>query len=417
MAQHLCIVAHDSPLLLGYLNIVLQHLTADGNELQIIIDRRPDLPLREEPAPPREAMVSDQRRVRGVDELLRTQGYAIVSRRDGTSWQLSEGGQLPAEELDAADELEEEDATRAPGRRRTLVSALIFAAAVVSVAMVLPRDTVHRLADGVAGVADRGTSWLSASVDEPRAAPGREPAAAGSGTDESRPMPAPVETKVPTPPDAATALRSAPPAAPPEMAPPRSAELPQAAELPRSAELPRPAELPRAVERAPAIEPPSRAVASARTVNPPRSTKATRAATPLPAVERAAAPAPRTDLPPKQSPARAVSAIPAKEEAIPAERPSEVAGLPRFEMTRERDAAGRTAAITVRVTDTAGRPLPTADVRIRRQLVDGGIRETQLVATTPGSYRGALPNAGPNTNGLTMRILLGDLRYEVPLAE
>src|SRR5688500_1566959 len=91
MAQHLCIVAHDSPLLLGYLNIVLQHLTADGNELQIIIDRRPDLPLREEPAPPRQAMVSDQRRVRGVDELLRTQGYAIVSRRDGMSWQLSEG--------------------------------------------------------------------------------------------------------------------------------------------------------------------------------------------------------------------------------------------------------------------------------------------------------------------------------------
>ena len=405
MAQHLCIVAHDSPLLLGYLNIVLQHLTADGNELQIIIDRRPDLPLRKEPAPPPQAMVSDQRRVRGVDELLRTQGYAIVSRRDGMSWQLSEGGQLPAEELDAADELEEEDATRAPGRRRTLVSALVFAAAVVSVAMVLPRDTIHRLADGVAGVADRGTSWFSASVDEPRTAPGREPPAAGSATDETRPIPAPVETKVPTPPDAAAALRSVPPTARPEMAPPRSAELP------------RPAEPPRAVEPAPAVEPPSRAVASARAVDRPRSTKATRAATPPPAVERAAAPAPRTELPPKQSAARAVSAIPAREEAIPAERPSEVAGLPRFEMTRERDAAGRTAVITVRVTDTAGRPLPTADVRIRRQLGDGGIRETQLVATTPGSYRGALPNAGPNTNGLTMRILLGDLRYEVPLAE
>ncbi len=134
-------------------------------------------------------------------------------------------------------------------------------------------------------------------------------------------------------------------------------------------------------------------------------------------MERAAAPAPRTELPPKQSAARGASAIPAREEAIPAEKPSELAGLPRFEMTRERDAEGRTAAITVRVTDTAGRPLPTADVRIRRQLVDGGIRETQLVATTPGSYRGALPNAGANTNGLTMRILLGSLRYEVPLAE
>ena len=144
MAQHLCIVAHDSPLLLGYLNIVLQHLTAGGNELQIIIDRRPDLPLRKEPVPPPPALVSDQRRVRGVDELLRTQGYAIVSRRDGMSWQLSDGGQLPAEELDAADELEEEDATRTPGRRRTLVSALVFAAAVVSVAMVLgcPRQSL-----------------------------------------------------------------------------------------------------------------------------------------------------------------------------------------------------------------------------------------------------------------------------------
>jgi hypothetical protein len=87
-------------------------------------------------------------------------------------------------------------------------------------------------------------------------------------------------------------------------------------------------------------------------------------------------------------------------------------------MTRERDAAGRTAAITVRVTDSAGRPLPTADVRIRRQFVDGAVRETQLQATAPeGSYRGPLPNTGPNTNGLVMRILLGSLRYEVPLAE
>src|SRR4029450_6800184 len=44
MAQHLCIVARDKPLLLGYLNIVLGHLTADGDELQIAIDRRPSPP-------------------------------------------------------------------------------------------------------------------------------------------------------------------------------------------------------------------------------------------------------------------------------------------------------------------------------------------------------------------------------------
>jgi hypothetical protein len=112
--------------------------------------------------------------------------------------------------------------------------------------------------------------------------------------------------------------------------------------------------------------------------------------------------------------------MPSKGAAVAASAPklAEFTGVPRFEMSRERDASGRTAAITVRVTDSAGRPLPTANVRILRQFTDGAVRETQLEATTPaGSYRGSLPNSGPNTDGLVMRVLLGARRFEVPLAE
>ncbi len=65
MAQHLCIVARDKPLLLGYLNIVLEHLSANGDELQIVIDRRPNAFQIEDPVSPRSALVPDQRHVSG----------------------------------------------------------------------------------------------------------------------------------------------------------------------------------------------------------------------------------------------------------------------------------------------------------------------------------------------------------------
>jgi len=389
MAKHLCIVARDNPLLLGYLHIALEHLSAKGDQLEIVFDRRPDPFQQEESTSPRPSTVPDQRRIRGMDDLLRSQGYAIVTREAGMSWQLNDGGEVPAEELDAVDMLAEEDATRVPGRRRTLLSALALAAAVIGVAVALPRDSVHRLADGLASVADRGTSWLSASVNVPRTAPSTAPPAVGGATAEGLSSPAPVAR---TPPAAAAALQAARAAERAEMEAPRSAEPPRPAEPPRAVEPPRAAELPRVAEPTHAVELP-RALASARAVDPPRSAETPRAAALAPAVEAGTTPA----GPPK---------------------PAEFAGLPRFEMTRERDALGRTAAITVRVTDTAGRPLPAADVWIRREFTDGAVRETQLAATPPaGSYRGPLPNTGPNTNGLVMRILLGDVRYEVPLAE
>jgi hypothetical protein len=96
----------------------------------------------------------------------------------------------------------------------------------------------------------------------------------------------------------------------------------------------------------------------------------------------------------------------------------EFQGIPRVEMSRERDADGRTAAILVRLTDQGGRPLTAAGVRVRRHLADGAVNETRLQAIgTEGSYRGRLPAAAANSNGLTMRIDIGTSHHEVPLAE
>ncbi len=423
MAQHLCIVARDKPLLLGYLNIVLEHLSANGDELQIVIDRRPDAFQIEDPVSPRSALVPDQRHVRGVDELLRTQGYAIVSREDGMSWQLSDRGEEPVEELSPVDELAEAEteATHDASRRRTLLSALAVVAAVVGVVVALPRDSVYRLGDGLVGVADRGTSWLRAPVDLTRTAPSMAPATGGDGTATGLPRPATVATKATMPSATVAALQTARAAERAEIAAPRPAEPPRAAEPARAVEPPRIQEPARAVEPPRPIEPPRvveppRTLVAARPMDPPRPAEAPRAITPPLAVE----PAARAELPPRRNAARGESAMPSKDDAAAASAPKSVEfnGVPRFEMSRERDASGRTAVITVRVTDAGGRPLPSADVRILRQFTDGAVRETQLEATTPaGSYRGSLPNSGPNTDGLVMRILLGDRRFEVPLAE
>ena len=437
MAQHLCIVARDKPLLLGYLNIVLEHLSADGEELQIVIDRRPDsLPL-EHAVSAQSAVVPDQRRVHGVDELLRTQGYAIVSREDGASWQLSDHGEQHVEELASVDELADEEAARVPGRRRTVLSALLVVTAVVGVVVAMPRDSMYRLGDGLVGIADRGPSWLRASDEVSPPASRPIPAAEENPAVTNRPTPPLVATNPPPPPASVASLQAARatervaiaaprPAAPPRPAqaarpvePTRAVEPTRVVEAPHALESPRAAEPQRPLEPMRALEPP-RTVAAARAVDPPRPADPPRATTPAPTAEMAAATATRAELPSRRNGARVDSTLPPKDDAVTATtaRPVQYAGVPRFEMSRERDAAGRTAAITVRVTDAGGRPLPSADVRILRQFSDGAVRETQLQATTPvGSYRGALPNSGPNTDGLVMRVWLGDRRFEVPLAE
>jgi hypothetical protein len=357
MAQHLCIVGRDNPLLLGYLNIALRHLTAGGDELEIIIDRRPDPSTVNGSAPLPRVMALDQRSLHGVDALLRSRGYAIVSRELGESWHLSSVGERPVE---VSDEEEHDDVVDAaalqyrspPIPRRTLVAFVAVAAVVLAASVGIPGDGLNRFS----GVAGHAASWLRSTPEVPGPAP----------------RPAPATTGEP--------IRTAALVTPPVARPQPAVRAP--------------------VERVSAAAPLERT--PVRVIAPPPTT------------------APRVDLTPRRPSARIESAAPAGDPGVaPApEKPLELRGAPRVEMSRERDASGRTAAITVRVTDPGGRPLPAAEVRIRRHLTDGAVRETRLEATTPeGSYRGPLPAAAPNTDGLTMRITIGEVSHEVPLAE
>jgi hypothetical protein len=138
---------------------------------------------------------------------------------------------------------------------------------------------------------------------------------------------------------------------------------------------------------------------------------------------------PRTDPAPPQTanpnlavPKSAVKAEPRLEPkataAVVAEAPAEFSGVPRLEMRRERDAAGHTSAIAVRVTDAGGRPLRSADVRILRRINGGGIQETRLTPDArDGSFRGAPPPATAESHGLSMRVTVGRVSHEVPIAE
>jgi hypothetical protein len=341
LAQHLCIVARDNPLLLGYLSIALRHLTAGGDELEIVIDRRPDPSTVNGSSPPPPGLGLDQRRLDGLDAMLRSQGYAIVSREPGEAWHLGNGSERLVEESDQAggDDAVEPAALEyrgSPIRRRTLLAGAAVAVVV-----------------------------LGASVG----IPGRSPEAPPPVSPAARPP-----SREPT----QTAALVTPPVATDSPPPVVSARV-------------GPANVPAPLERAP-----------------------------VPAVEPPSTPVPRVDLPPRPAPAGVDSSLPSRDEGVaPAtEKPVDVRGAPRVEMSRERDASGRTAALVVRVTDPGGRPLPAAEVRIRRRLTDGAVRETRLQATTPeGSYRGPLPAAAPNTDGLTMRITIGEVSHEVPLAE
>ena len=375
MAQHLCIVARDNPLLLGYLNIALAHLRGAGDELEIVIDRRPP-PDSVEAAAPQPAVGAEQRRLVGVDDQMRVRGYAIVSREEGGPWRLAASADAsPAASRD----------TESPA---ALGKALDFAAY---------REALRRLPIGSAGVV--AAIALAAWVGIPGSTMDQHARAA------STVLRASVVAHAPAPTTPAPAAATVPP---------------------RVREVVAVAPAPTASERAPAspsAEPVavSGPAATAARVVPPPEEIAPRAPVALARAEinpKAAATPARVEITPQAPTAPVRAEITSKAPAAPPAPPVEFQGVPRVEMSRQRDADGRTAAILVRLTDQGGRPLSAAEVRVRRLLPDGAVRETQLQATTPeGSYRGRLPAGAPNSDGLTMRISIGSSRHEVPLAE
>jgi hypothetical protein len=478
MAQHLCIVARDNPLLLGYLSIALDYLTRGGDELEIVIDRRPeDLSVNGHDT---RAAGVEQRRLQGVDELLRSRGYAIVTREPGNDWRLvneaanvgapMDGGEessrstmrlpslsfphlslphlslphlslprislprvslprlsmprlsmprisvprvsVPRVSLPRVSMPRVSVPRLSPTWRRATLAAAGLAVIVAGVAAALPRDFFDRTAGAVA--------WLRGPADTDVVPVPRETAAP-----RETPAPAPRETP-PSPPAVAVAPPAAiaPPVNGEGPAPERSRPLasarttsdgangvksPDAAAPPREAAAPAKQAAPAPSAPRVAREPARPARESASRAEGSRTSAArTRAAREEAKAARDDAKAAREDAP---SPPKAAVATVAVQKA------PEPRGIPRMELSRERDHSGRTVAVTVRLTDTSGRPLPAADVRIRRQLGNGDIRETRLEAASEGSYRGPLPATVPNANGLTMRVTVGDSSHDVPLAE
>jgi hypothetical protein len=393
MAQHLCIVARDNPLLLGYLNIALAHLRGGGDDLEIVIDRRPS-PESVDAGSPRPAVGVDQRRLVGVDAQLIMCGYAIVSREEGQPWRLTAGAQAsPAASRDAESppagrKVLDLAAYREALRRLPVGNAAVVAAIAVAAWFGIPGSAM----DEHARVA---SSVLSASVVAHAPALATPAPAAATVPPRVREVvavaPAPVAPSAPTAPEHAPARPSADPVA-----------LSQPAAPPAPVTLPREEVTPRApVTLARAEINPKASATSARVEITPN-------ASPPPA---------RVEIAPKPTVAPARAEITSKAPAPPAP-PVEFQGVPRVEMSRERDAEGRTAAILVRLTDQGGRPLSAAEVRVRRLLAGGAVNETRLEATTPeGSYRGRLPARAPNSDGLTMRISIGASRHEMSLAE
>ncbi len=452
MAQHLCIVARNNPLLLGYLNIALQHLRGGGDDLEIVIDRRPPASA-DAPEVPVARPAVEQRRLGGMDAQLQARGYAIVSREEGEPWRLAAGSEAaPA----LSREIESPDAAGEPGaaldlsaRRETLRRLPVGSAAVVAVIALaawlgIPGSAMDQharvassvLSTSVVAHAPAPTTPAPAAATVPPRV--REGVAAAPAPARVRPEPVLVSAPAAAPAPVTSPREEITPRAPVALARAELTETPIAPARVETASKPtaaparvdtasKPTAAPARVETAskPTAAParvetaPRPTVASARVETAPKPTAASARVETAPTPKPTAAPA-TTEAPTKAS-TRTEKARPPSEEtavAAPPAPPVEFQGVPRVEMSRERDASGRTATILVRLTDQGGRPLSAAEVRVRRLLTGGAVNETRLEATAPeGSYRGRLPTAAQNSTGLTMRISIGGSRHEVPLAE
>jgi hypothetical protein len=251
------------------------------------------------------------------------------------------------------------DSVPAPMRRRLALAAGLAFIVIGGASVAIKSDALAR----VVGVAGDAVAWLR-----------------------STPAPEPPVAAAPPPPTVAAPARPAPAPATPT-------------ELTRSAKVAPPA-APTDGRVARAPEPPA--------VGPARLAKL-------------AAPPAHTDPAPPQAAVKADPRPEPRREATAAtatEAPAEFSGVPRLEMRRVRDASGHTSAIAVRVTDAGGRPLPSADVRILRRINGGRIQETRLTPDArDGSFRGAFPPPTAESDGLSMRVTVGRVSHEVPIAE
>jgi hypothetical protein len=238
-------------------------------------------------------------------------------------------------------------------------------------------------------------------------------------------MPTPSATADATPPREALREPAATPshetAREPASTSPRETAREPAATPPRETARQPAATPPRETARQPVATPPREpAREAARSASASRDASASRE----PALPSAPAPARDVALPPRETeasrelpppslpPRRADLSSPS---ATRTQRLPDFPGLPHVDVSRASGQDGTT--FTVRVTDQRGSPMSGAQVMLRQKSTDGHVRETMLEPIAPaGSYRGALPTA-PGRQTLTVRVVLGDRRVEMPLSE
>jgi hypothetical protein len=398
MLRHLFILARDASALVDRLTITLDRHLARGEQIELVEDRR---------SPPSEASVPrwpagrERRRASAHADQLRTQGYAIISREDEAAVPAPRAFEpiLVApreraraaprderralrdrlsddldEDLDVRDDFDDRDDFLRPRRGGRLVVAFVVVGVLAVGLYYFSTQSLDRILAGVLN-APRSTAETAARADraiEERARAGLDaadrlaPAPPPAGPTSATPAP-------PIPPDA-TASTAAPSAATPVPTTP-------------APEAPRPVAAPTA-KAAPAATA-SRDLPASPSL-PPRRAEA-------PAPERSPDPAPQ----PVRSQTQTLPVFP---------------GLPRVEIMRAASPEGTT--FTVWLADPRGRPLPDAEVWLRQQSTDGFVRETKLEPVSPaGSYRAAVPTDGRRPGPLTLRVLLGDRRVEMPVAD
>ena len=403
----------------------------------------PPRPFAEGPRPFAEGprAIYDERRAE-IEEMRAARVEAELAREAGFRGRMG-GRRLSEPLLDDEDwsPTGEDSYGEEPTRRRGFFAGLTSAfgaALILAVAgafLFAPqiRDFVTVLTEPRrAAVESTGDRSRILTASEETAGRSAAPAAPSSSAPAPTPMPA-----TPAPPapsgDAANATPPREVAREPAVTPPRQSAQEPAATPPRQSAQEPAALPPRQSVREPAATPPrqsaqetaalpSRQAAQqpTRSASASRDTGARREAAPPaePTPARDAALPPREteaarELPPPSLPPRRAELTSAS--GVRTERLPDFPGLPRVDVTRAPGQDGTT--FTVRLTDQRGSPMSGAQVTLRQKSTDGFVRETTLEPIAPaGSYRGAVPTAS-GRQSLTVRVLLGDRRVEMPVSE
>ena len=93
------------------------------------------------------------------------------------------------------------------------------------------------------------------------------------------------------------------------------------------------------------------------------------------------------------------------------------ARMPRVEMSRvSAPVAGRDETYTIRLSDTAGRPLAGAEVSLLIRTEDGALLDLPVASgSEPGIYQATVPSIGPAAVDFRVRVATSDTRVEIPV--